>query len=140
MNRYLEDGIHSLQDYLCNKWLTQPNQWGLLPSLADYIASKLKVQTNSLFTVAQKLANQHDILIEQSQAAHPSEASLDTNLSRLFIESQFHALAGRLLGRIVDFLEDYQTKWNNFSKGYAKDLLGFAMKLCEEELDTTIEA
>lgn len=136
----LEDGIHSLQDYLCNKWLTQPNQWGLLPSLADYIASKLKVQTNSLFTVAQKLANQHDILIEQSQAAHPREASLDTNLSRLFIESQFHALAGRLLGRIVDFLEDYQTKWNNFSKGYAKDLLGFAMKLCEEELDTTIEA
>jgi serine/threonine protein kinase len=136
----LDEGIHRLQDYLCNKWLTQPNQWGLLPSLADYIASKLKIQTNSLFTVAQKLANQHDILIEQSQMKQPAETSIDTNLSRLFIESQFHALAGRLLGRIVEFLEDYQSKWNNFSKGYAKDLLVYAMKLCDQELNTSIEA
>jgi serine/threonine protein kinase len=136
----LDDGINRLQGYLCNKWLTQPHQWGLLPSLADYIASKLKIQTNSLFTVAQKLAHQHDNLIEQINSGSTEEESIETNLSRLFIESQFHALAGRLLGRIIQFLEDYQTKWSNFSKGYAKELLGYAVRLCDQELNMSLES
>ncbi|MCU0721507.1 MAG: tubulin-like doman-containing protein, partial [Pirellula sp.] len=136
----LDEGINRLQDYLCNKWLTQPHQWGLLPSVADYISSKLKIQTNSLFTVAQKLANQHDSLIERSNLESAEEESLETKLARLYIESQFHALAGRLLGRIVQFLDEYQTKWSNFSKGYAKELLGYAMRLCDQELNLTLEA
>jgi hypothetical protein len=136
----LDEGINRLQGYFCNNWLTQPHQWGLLPSVADYISSKLKIQTNSLFTVAQKLANQHDSLIEQSNLELTEEVSIETNLSRLFIESQFHALAGRLLGRIVQFLDDYQAKWTNFSKDYAKELLGYAVRLCDQELNMSIES
>jgi serine/threonine protein kinase len=139
-DRLLEEGINQLQGYLCNKWLTQPHQWGLLPSVAEYISSKLKTQTNSLFTVAQKLANQHDSMLEQSNQDSTEQVSLETNLSRLFIESQFHALAGRLLGRIVQFLDTYQSKWREFSKGYAKELLGYAARLCNQELNMSLEA
>ena len=136
----LEEGINQLQGYLCNKWLTHPHQWGLLPSVAEYISSKLKTQTNSLFTVAQKLANQHDSMLELSNVDSTEPASLETNLSRLYIESQFHALAGRLLGRIVQFLDGYQTKWRDFSKVYSKELLGYAVKLCNQELNMSLEA
>jgi hypothetical protein len=136
----LDEGINQLQGYLCDKWLTHPHQWGLLPSVAEHISSKLKTQINSLFTVAQKLANQHDSMLQQSSADSTEPASLETNLSRLYIESQFHALAGRLLGRMVQFLEGYQTKWRDFSKVYSKELLGYAYKLCDQELNMSLEA
>lgn len=136
----LKKGIKQLQGYLCNKWLTHPHQWGLLPSVAEYISSKLKTQTNSLFTVSKKLANQRDSMLEESNRESTEQVSLDANLSGLFIESQFHALAGRLLGRIVLFLDDYQSKWRAFSKGYAKELLGYAARLCNQELNMSLEA
>lgn len=136
----LLEGLSSLHIYLCDKWLTHSPQWGLMPSLLEYLAAKLKIQINSLFTVAQKLANQHDSIIEQAESQATDLLENADRLSRLFIESQFHALGGRLLACIVDSLNSYRRKWSDFSTLYARELLGFANRLSEEDLGISLES
>ncbi|XZE19673.1 protein kinase domain-containing protein [Pirellulaceae bacterium SH449] len=136
----LHEGLSNLHIHLCDKWLTHPQQWGLIPSLLEYLAAKLKIQINSLFTVAQKLANQHDSIIEQAETQDTDLTEEADRLSRLFIESQFHALAGKLLGCIVDSLTGYRTKWCDFSTSFARELLGFVNRLCEQDLGIPLES
>lgn len=136
----LLEGLRSLHIYLCDKWLTHSTQWGLIPSLLEYLAAKLKIQINSLFTVAQKLANEHDSIIEQTETQATDFEEHADRLSRLFIESQFHALGGKLLGCIVESLNSYSKKWSDFSTLYKRELLSFAKRLSEQDLGISLES
>jgi hypothetical protein len=138
-DQLLQGSVQQLQACICGKWLTHSQYWSLLPAFASLITKKFKTQTNSLFVVAQRLGQQHDEMLERMERGVAGADDNDQQLTRLFIESRFHALSGRLLGKFVFFLQQYLSRWREFSNGFAVELLSYANRLCQQELGGDVD-
>ena len=107
--------MNQLEATLKEKWLISPPNWESFPELLESIQVQLKLNANSLFTVAQRLSEKHDELIEMVLSPQETNRELDSQLSKLAIESTFHVVAGRLLVRIALQLEPFRFAWQQVS-------------------------
>jgi serine/threonine protein kinase len=107
--------MSQLESTLKEKWLNSPNNWEAFPSLLESIQVQLKLNANSLFTVAKKLSEKHDELIEMVVATSEKNQEMDAQLSKLAIESTFHVVAGRILVRIAMQLDPFRASWQQVS-------------------------
>jgi serine/threonine protein kinase len=110
-----EKSMSQLESTLKEKWLNSPNNWEAFSSLLESIQVQLKLNANSLFTVAKKLSEKHDELIEMVVATNEKNQELDAQLSKLAIESTFHVVAGRILVRIATQLDPFRVTWQQVS-------------------------
>lgn len=110
-----EKSMNQLESTLKEKWLNSPSNWEAFPSLLESIQVQLKLNANSLFTVAKKLSEKHDELIEMVVATSEKNQELDAQLSKLAIESTFHVVAGRILVRIASQFDPFRASWQQVS-------------------------
>lgn len=110
-----EKSMSQLESTLKEKCLNSPSNWEAFPSLLESIQVQLKLNANSLFTVAKKLSQKHDELIEMVVATNEKNHELDAQLSKLAIESTFHVVGGRILARIAMHLDPFRVAWQQVS-------------------------
>jgi len=110
-----EKSMIQLESTLKEKWLSSPKNWEVFPSLLESIQVQLKLNANSLFTVAKKLSEKHDELIATVVPTNEKNQELDAQLSKLVIESTFHVVAGRILARIATQLDPFRVTWQQVS-------------------------
>jgi serine/threonine protein kinase len=131
--------MSQLETTLKEKWMISPSNWEAFPSLLESIQVQLKLNANSLFTVAQRLSEKHDELIEMVVSSNDTNRELDAQLSKLAIESTFHVVAGRLLVRIAMQLEPFRISWQQVSLKLRLILSTYCEQLSTQVLGKSIE-
>ena len=107
--------MSQLESTLKEKWLNTPSNWEAFPSLLESIQMQLKLNANSLFSVAKKLSEKHDELVEMVVASDEKNREFNEQLSKLGVESTFHVVAGRILARIAMQLNPLRVSWQQVS-------------------------
>ena len=115
ISKMVSETQDGLTDWLTRRWLTSPLAWSRLSQILRLVASKFSVNSNSLFVVSEKLAENHDAYLEKIYSQQRSwESGKDTHLHAMALEARFHSMGAKMLARMADhvsFLEDvWQTE------------------------------
>ena len=116
----------SLTECLARGWLTSPTACASLSQVTRLIASKFSVNANSLDIVSEKLALNHDELLEKLYSGEQKETpKFGQKLHAMALESRFHSMGANMLSRMAEHMSHVENLWMNECKILHSELGAF---------------
>ena len=113
----ITDTQETLADCLTGRWLINPVAWANLRPLVRSVGSKFSVNANSLNIVSQKLADKHDAFLEKMyRDENNATTELEQQLHAMALETRFHSMGAKMLGRLAEHMSYIENLWINECK------------------------
>ncbi len=117
MSRMIASTHDHLADWLFRRWLTSPFAWKHLKQVVRLIASKFSVNANSLSVVSQKLAENHDALLDRlNSGLQKASPECEQTLQALSLEAKLHSMGAKMLARMAEHMSYLEDLWHNECK------------------------
>ena len=107
----------TLAECLTGRWLINPLAWANLRQLVRLVGSKFSVNANSLNIVSQKLGDKHDAFLEKMfREEKNATTEFEQRLHAMALETRFHAMGAKMLGRLAEHMSYVENLWINECK------------------------
>ena len=117
MSNMIASTHDNLADWLFRRWLTSPLAWAHLKQVVRLVGSKFRVNANSLFVVSQKLAENHNALLDRlNLGVQKTFPECEHTLQAMDLEAKLHSMGAKMLARMAEHMAYLEDLWHNECK------------------------
>jgi serine/threonine protein kinase len=131
----IQEAIDQFSAWLQKTWLRSRSSWGYLSKMLGLVSNRFVQQGNSLQAVSQRFRTEHDALLDKIHTAGESSSSAtydQQQLHALEMQARTHDLAGRMLIRVGEHVEQLEELWRVEASRMCDELVDWILPLAEQ--------